>query len=99
MLQIDNQPSIIGISQTFALEHEDVIVLTTYHDGDKVCAYKHYLLTLAQGRNELHPIGNCSHGYQARKVEESIFITFPEVDDQRVAGATWRYESGDLEKL
>jgi hypothetical protein len=99
LLQIDNQPSIIGISETFALEHEDVIVLTSFRDGDQVCAYKHFLLTLAEGRNELHPIGNCSHGYQARKVDDSVFITFPEVDDQRVAGATWRYEGGDLEKL
>lgn len=99
LLQIENQPSIIGISQTFALDHEDALVLTTYHDGDTVCPYKHYLLTLSQGRNELHVIGNCTHGYQARKVEDSLFITFPEVDDERLAGATWRYENGDLEKL
>jgi len=99
LLMIDNQPSIIGISETYALEKEDAIIITSYHDGDKVCAYKHYLLTLSQGRNELHPIDNCTHGYQARKVEDSIFITFPETDDVRVAGATWRYEDGDLEKL
>lgn len=99
LLQIDNQPSIIGISQTYALEKEDVLILTTYHDGDKVCAYKHYLLSLSQGRNELHPINNCTHGYQARKVEDSIFITFPETDDARIVGATWRYESGELERL
>ncbi len=99
ILQIDNQPSIIGISQTYALDNEDAIILTSYHDGDPVCAYKHYLLTLAEGRNELRAIGNCTHGYQARKVEDSLFITFPEFDDQRLAGATWRYEGGELERL
>lgn len=99
LLMIDKQPSIIGISETYALENEDVIILTSFHDGDTVCPYKHYLLTLSKGRNELHPIGNCTHGYQARKVEDSIFITFPETDDVRVAGATWRYEGGELERL
>jgi hypothetical protein len=44
-------------------------------------------------------IGNCTHGYQARKVDDSLLVTFPEFDDQRVAGATWRYENDDLEKL
>jgi hypothetical protein len=99
VLQVDNQPSIIGISQTYSLGHEDAIILTTYHDGDPVCAYKHYLLALTEGRNELHAFGNCTHGYQARVVEDSLFVTFPEVDDARVAASTWRYESGDLEKL
>ena len=99
LLQIDNQPSIIGISQTYALEHEDVLILTTYNNSDKTCPYKHYLLSLTQGRNELHVIKNCTHGYQARKVEDSVFITFPEFDDARLVGATWRYESGELEKL
>lgn len=99
LFQIENQPSIIGISQTYALEHEDALVITAYNDGNAACPYKHYLLTLTQGQNALHPIGNCTHGYQARKVEDSLFITFPETDDMRMAPATWRYENGDLERL
>lgn len=99
VLQVEDQPSIIGISPTYALDKEDALVLTTYRMDDTVCPYKHYLLTLAEGRNELRSFGNCTQGYQARLVEQSLFVTFPEVDDQRVAGATWRYESGDLEKL
>jgi hypothetical protein len=99
ILDSDHQPSIIGISQTFKLENEDAIVISTYRASDPVCAYQHYLLTLAEGRNEIRAFGNCTHGYQARAVENSLFVTFPEVDDQRVAGATWRYESGDLERL
>ena len=99
ILLIDHQPSIIGVSETYAFDHEDAIILTTFHDGDPVCAYKYYLLTLTEGKNELRVIGNCTHGYQSRKVEDSLFITFPETDDQRVAGATWRYENGDLERL
>lgn len=99
ILQIDDQPSIIGISETYKLGAEDAIILTSYREGDATCPYKHFLLTLGDGRNELRAFGNCTHGYQARLVEESLFVTFPEVDDQRVAGATWRYESGDLERL
>jgi hypothetical protein len=99
VLQIDNQPSIIGISETFALDHEDALILTAYNENDKVCSYKHYLLILADKSTVLHAIGNCTHGYQARKTQDSIFVTFPEVDDQRVAGATWRYEGGELVRL
>ena len=99
LLQVDNQPSVIGISETYSLPNEDVLVVTTYRDGDTLCPYKHYILALAQNKNELYPIGNCTHGYQARKVEDSVFVTFPETDDQRMAPATWRYEGGDLERL
>lgn len=99
ILQVNNQPSIIGISQTYAFDSEDVMIVTTYRDGDRTCQYKHYLLSLAQGRNELHVLGNCTHGYQARKVEDSLFVTFPEFDDERMAPATWRYENGNLEQL
>jgi hypothetical protein len=99
ILQIDNQPSIIGMSPSYKLSNEDAVILTTYVQDDNVCPYKQYLLTLSQSKNELRAFGNCTQGYQARVVQDSLFVTFPEIDDQRVAGATWRYEEGFLEKL
>jgi hypothetical protein len=96
----EHQPSIIGMSQTFNLKNEDVIILSTYREDDIVCPYKHFLLTLSDGKRVILPINdNCTRGYQARIVEDSLFITFPELDDQRVAGNTWRYEFGELNRL
>lgn len=100
ILQVDNQPSVIGISETYHLGTEDAIIFTTYRDNDPVCAYKYFLLTLTEGSNQLRSLDNCTHGYQARVVEQSLFIAFPEVDSPRIsAPATWRYEDGNLTRL
>ena len=99
LLAVDNQPSVIGISRTYELSNEDAIILSTYRSESDVCAYRNYLLTMKDGSNNLQEIGNCTHGYQARINEGSLFITFPESDDGRVIGNTWRYDNGDLERL
>jgi peptidoglycan hydrolase-like protein with peptidoglycan-binding domain len=99
ILQVDNQPSVIGISETYELGNEDVIIFSTYNAGDRVCAYKNYLLTVREGGNRLQVIGNCTREYQAHIADSSLFITFPEAGDGRAVAATWRYDNGDLERL
>lgn len=100
ILTVNNQPSVIGISKTFNLGDEDVIIFSTYNYNNATCTYKSYLLTLHQGANELRPIENCTRRYIAEIKEDSLVIVFPETDDDRAVGATYRYEAGgSLEKL
>ncbi len=99
ILQINNQPSVIGVSRTFALGDEDGIIFSAYNAGDPVCAYTHFLLIMRAGSTALNPIGNCTRGYQASIKNESLFIVFPEADDARAVGATWRYDHGSLNRL
>jgi hypothetical protein len=99
ILQVNNQPSVIGVSQTYDLGSEDVILFSTYEPGNIICPYRHHILAMNNGGRYLHPIDNCTRGYQAHVAQGSLFITFPETDDQRDIPATWRYENGDLERL
>jgi len=99
LLQSDDQPNVIGISQTYTLGNEDAILFTTYRNLDPVCTYKHYLLAVNANGNKVQEIANCTRGYQATAKDGSLFITFPEYDDQRAVGNTWRYENGNLTRL
>ncbi len=99
ILKTGDQPSIIGISNTYSIGFEDLIILTSYDDSNPVCVYAHHLLVLHDGGNHMLDIQNCTRGYQAKVEGDSLFITFPEVDDKRDVGATWRYEKGDLQRL
>lgn len=99
VLQAENQPSVVGLSKTYELDHEDAIVISAYQPNDGVCAYRHYILALSNGKNELHRIDSCTRGFQARVMSGSLFIEFPEVDDARAVAATWRYDNGQLIKL
>ncbi len=99
VLQADGQPSVIGVSRTFPLDKEDAIIFTAYRPQSLSCMYKHYLLTVREGANQLREIGNCTQGYQAHTVNNMLVVTFPEADDARAVGATWRYDNGDLQKL
>jgi hypothetical protein len=99
ILTVDNQPSVVGVSKTFVLGDEDGILITSFNPNDSVCSFKHTLLVLRDGGNELRPVENCTRGYQATVKENSLFIVFPESDDARAVGATWRYEKGSLERL
>lgn len=99
ILMVDDQPSVIGISSTYNMGDEDAIILTAYHDTSTICPYKHYLLTLRQDGNNMQEISNCTRGYQARLTNGSLIVEFPESDDRRVVGNTWRYEGGRLERL
>jgi len=98
-LTVEDQPSVIGISRTFVLGDEDAIIFSTYRANSAACSFKHYLLTLRADGNNLQEIGNCTRGYQAKMDQGSLYVIFPETDDGRPVGATWRYEPGDLERL
>jgi peptidoglycan hydrolase-like protein with peptidoglycan-binding domain len=99
MIIAEDQPAVIGISRTFALNDEDDIIVSTYRANSSLCFYKHYLLTLRSDGNNLQEIGNCTQGYQAKLVNNTLIVVFPESDDGRAVGNTWRYEPGDLERL
>lgn len=95
----DDQPAVIGISRTFTLGTEDDVIFSTYRPNSSLCPYKHYLLTLHADGKTIQEIGNCTRGYQAKLIDNSLFVIFPESDDGRAVGNTWRYEPGDLERL
>ncbi|HEU0117577.1 MAG TPA: peptidoglycan-binding domain-containing protein [Alphaproteobacteria bacterium] len=99
VLAAQNQASVIGLSSTFALGDEDAVVVSTYRNASDICPYKNYLLSLKNGADKVTEIPNCTRGYQATMKDGSLWIVFPEADDNRDVGATFRYESGDLEKL
>jgi len=99
ILTVGDQPSVIGVSSTYDLGAEDAIIFTTYHSESGTCPYKHYLLTLKADTNNLQEIANCTSGYQAKVNNGSLFVEFPEADDARAVGNTWRYENGHLERL
>jgi Putative peptidoglycan binding domain len=99
ILQVANQPSVIGISSTYQLPNEDVIIFTTFDASNQTCVYKHHLLTLHNGGSQLHLVDDCTETFQANIANTSLVITFPESDDGRAVGAMWRYENGALEKL
>ena len=95
----DQQPAVIGISRTFSLDSEDVVIFTSYRPNDHVCQYKHYLLSLNASGSKMHEITNCTRGYQAAEENGTLIITFPEEDDARAVGATWKYDNGTLLRL
>jgi len=99
ILMAGEQPSVIGISSTYDVNGEDAIIFSTYNSNSSICPYKHYLLTLKASGNDIEPIENCTRGYQARVNNGSLFIEFPEQDDARAIGNTWRYENSRLERL
>ena len=63
---VEDQPSVIGISRTFSLDSEDVVIFNTYRAQSSLCMYKSFLLVLnAEGTKTLE-IPNCTRGYQAK---------------------------------
>lgn len=99
LLQSVGQPSVIGISRTFELPDEDAIIFTSYRPNDALCNYKHYLFTIRENGQNIQEIGNCTRGFQGQITNNSLYIIFPEPEDGRNVGSTWRYENGDLERL
>jgi len=99
LLQASEQPAVIGVSKTYELPLEDALIVTTYHNDSTLCPYKHFLVTLNDQGSKTTEIQNCTHGYQASIKESSLYIVFPETDDGRAVGSTFRYENSDLEKL
>jgi hypothetical protein len=99
ILTADGQPSVIGISPTYDLGNEDAIVFTTFSPNDTGCVYKNHVLALTNGGNQMLDIENCTRNYQARIENGSLYVTFPENDDNRAFGATWRVEGMTVERL
>ena len=99
ILTASGQRSIIGMSTTYDLGNEDAIVFTTYNAGDSVCAYRSHVLALNGTNSTLLDVGNCTRAYQAQVNGGSLYITFPERDDNRAVGATWRVEGLTAERL
>jgi hypothetical protein len=99
IIQTDGQSSVIGVSRTFDLGYADAIIFTSYRANDYICSYRHQLLILSTNQPQLLDIANCTRGFQARVDNGSLFITYPEPDDNRAIGATWRYDNGVLNKL
>lgn len=99
ILLAENQPTVIGISRTFRLGAEDAIMFSAYNGDGSACGFRHYLLSMRDGASQLLKIGNCTRGYQAHIANNSLFIVFPEADDGRLVGATWRYERGNVTRL
>nr|MDP9128684.1 hypothetical protein [Pseudomonadota bacterium] len=99
LILVDNQPAVIGVSRTYQLGGEDVIIFTSYDDTSTICPYSYHMLILSAENSKSLELHNCTRGYQAKEADDSLFITFPEADDGRMVGNTWRYEKGNLQKL
>lgn len=99
LVLVDNQPSVIGVSRTFQVGDEDVLIFTSFKDNDPVCAYDYNLLILAADGTKTRQITECTRGYQAKEANGTLLITFPESDNARAAGSVWKYDHGDLQKL
>ena len=99
ILIVEGQPSIIGISPTYDLTDEQAIVFTTYAPNDHDCPYKNHVLALNDTGTRMLDIANCTRAYQASVNNGVLYVAFPERDDNRDVGATWRLEGLNLEKL
>ena len=99
ILMAGSQPSVIGISKTYIMGDEDAIIFTTYNPESAVCAYEHYALVLTASGHKMLEIENCTRYYQAHVDKGSLYISFPEHDDGRTLGATWRLEGATMTRL
>jgi len=99
VLSAGGQPAVVGISPTYDLGMEDAIIFTTYSPDNSGCIYRHHVLVLGSFGNKMLDIENCTRSYQARVDNDSLFISFPEYDDKRMIGATWRIEGTTAERL
>jgi len=99
VLEAEEQPSVIGISPTYDLGDEDAIIFTTFSPNSSECIYSTHVLAVNSANANLLDIQNCTRNYEAQIVSGSLYISFPEQDDGRALGATWRLQGMDLEKL
>jgi len=99
VLTADGQPSIIGISPTYDLGGEDAVVFTTYSPNDSGCIYRSHVLAMDNTNTKMLDIENCTRNYQARVENSSLYISFPEQDDNRAFASVWRLEGMDLTRL
>lgn len=99
VLSAGGQPSIVSISPTYDLGMEDAIVFTTYSPDTSGCIYKTHVLVLGSFGNKMLDVENCTRNYQARVDNDSLYLTFPELDANRAVGSVWRIEGTSAERL
>jgi len=99
LLLAEGQPSIVGVSTTYDLGDEDAVIFTTFSPNEEGCTYRNRVLAMKAGEQKLLDINNCTRNYQAFVEKGSLYIVFPEKDDNRPVGATWRLEGMTLNKL
>lgn len=98
VLSADGQPSVIGMSMTYDLGEEDAIIFTTY-TPDSTCLYQTHVLALSTSGSRMLDVQNCTRDFEAHADHHSLYIRFPEADDNRDIGATWRLDGMNLERL
>ncbi|MDD4617165.1 MAG: peptidoglycan-binding domain-containing protein [Alphaproteobacteria bacterium] len=100
ILEINSQPSIVGVSKTYEVGMEDAIVITAYNSKNPaLCAYRNYVLVIGSGGGKLLDLKSCTRKYSASVNGSSLYIVFPDDEDNRAVGATWRLEGQKLTKL
>jgi peptidoglycan hydrolase-like protein with peptidoglycan-binding domain len=99
VLSVKDQSSVIGISKTYELSSEDAIIFTIYDADNIVCSYTHRVLVLNEKGSDLLNLENCTRTFEGQVNNDSLYLNFPEYDDGRVVGATWRLEGTSLNKL
>ena len=102
VLYANNQPGILRVSKTFALDHEDAVIFTAYQ-GDGVCAYKNYLLTVhSDGSfNQPKEVGNCGSSYEAHVANGALIMNFPmaSLANGWASWDMWRYQNDELARM
>lgn len=102
VLFANNQPGLLRVSRTYAMNNEDAVVFTAY-EGDGVCSYKHYLLTIHSDGSFNNPkeVGNCGNAYEAHVADNALFLSFQRTSLNNAWGTwdVWRYENNALERI
>ncbi len=99
ILMAEGQPSVVGISTTYDLGEQDAVIFTTFSPTEDGCIYRNRVLAMNASGHKMFDIDNCTRTYQARVDKGSLFIVFPERDDNRAVGATWRLDGMTLNRL
>lgn len=102
VLFANNQPQLLRVSKTYAMNGEDAIIFTAYH-GDGACSYKSYLLTIHNDGtfSNPHEIGNCTGNFEAHVADNALMISFPQnyVANGWSTYDVWRYENNQLARI
>ncbi|MFA5041445.1 MAG: peptidoglycan-binding domain-containing protein [Bdellovibrionales bacterium] len=99
LLMAGDQSSVIGVSKTYEVGDVDAVILTTYNADSTLCSYSTYVVVLGPKEGKLLEIENCTRAYEAEVTNGALIISFPERDDNRMLGATWRLEGFSLTRL
>jgi len=99
LLAADGQPSVVDVSSTYDLGNEDAIIFTTFSPNETGCIYKSHVLVLSGSGSQMLDIENCTREYQAHVADGSLYVSFPEQDDNRAFGSVWRVEGMTVQRL